>query len=482
MSPHLKALIFSLLAFAVTATAAEVERSVIQITVFSQQPRWDVPWQFGNVQRWSGTGFLIKGKKIMTNAHVANWAKQILLKRLGDPRPYLAKVAFVGPDCDLALLEVEDERFYEGLVPLEIGDLPEVRSTVVTYGYPAGGEQISYTRGVVSRVELQPYVNIGNRSLLAVQTDAAINPGNSGGPVIQDDKVVGVAFQGQPGLENAGFFIPPNVMKHFLKDIEDGRYHGFPQAGIKLTETFNPAMRASLKLPDEDRGARIDAIVPDSTKELLKVDDVLLKVGDFPVSSDGTITYRGNIVNMGMAVGEYQHGEKVPMVIWRDGQEMNIELPAYVLTDDLSTGNQYTLPRYFVYGGMVFTPLSRDYLNTLGRTWMESISQDIMAELFYRRDMEPEKKRSEPIMLADVLTHPVNANFEVKGRVMVDKINGIRIDRLEDVIRAFESNPGAQHLLEFSPMNHLEGLDRALAEQANPEILKQFGIPSDRRL
>ncbi len=445
-------------------------------------PRWDVPWQFGNVQRWNGTGFLIKGKKIMTNAHVANWAKQILLKRLGDPRPYLAKVAFVGPDCDLALLEVEDERFYEGLVPLEIGDLPEVRSTVVTYGYPAGGEQISYTRGVVSRVELQPYVNIGNRSLLAVQTDAAINPGNSGGPVIQDDKVVGVAFQGQPGLENAGFFIPPNVMKHFLKDIEDGKYHGFPQAGIKLTETFNPAMRASLKLPDEDKGARIDAIVPDSTKELLKVDDVLLKVGDFPVSSDGTITYRGNIVNMGMAVGEYQHGEKVPMVIWRDGKELAIELPAYVLTDDLSTGNQYTLPRYFVYGGMVFTPLSRDYLNTLGRTWMESISQDIMAELFYRRDMEPDKKRSEPIMLADVLTHPVNANFEMKGRVMVDKINGIRIDRLEDVIRAFESNPGAQHLLEFSPMNHLEGLDRALAEQANPEILKQFGIPSDRRL
>ena len=478
----MKALLFSLLAFAVTATAAEVERSVIQITVFAQLPRWDVPWQFGNVQRWNGTGFLIKGKKIMTNAHVVNWAKQILLKRLGDPRPYLAKVAFVGPDCDLALLEVEDERFYEGLVPLEIGDLPEVRSTVVTYGYPAGGEQISYTRGVVSRVELQPYVNIGNRSLLAVQTDAAINPGNSGGPVIQDDKVVGVAFQGQPGLENAGFFIPPNVMKHFLKDIEDGKYHGFPQAGIKLTETFNPAMRASLKLPDEDKGARIDAIVPDSTKELLKVDDVILKVGDYPVTSDGMITFRGNIVNMGMAVGEYQHGEKVPMVIWRDGQEMTIELPAYVLTDDLSTGNQYTLPRYFVYGGMVFTPLSRDYLNTLGRTWMESISQDIMAELFYRRDMEPEKKRSEPIMLADVLTHPVNANFEMKGRVMVDKINGIRIDRLEDVIRAFESNQGAQHMLEFSPMNHLEGLDRALAEQANPEILKQFGIPSDRRL
>ncbi len=478
----MKALLFSLLAFAIPVTAAEVERSVIQITVFAHQPRWDVPWQFANVQRWNGTGFLIKGKKIMTNAHVANWARQILLKRLGDPRPYIARVAYAGPDCDLALLEVEDERFYEGLEPLEIGDLPEVRSTVVTYGYPAGGEQISYTRGVVSRIELQPYVNIGNRSLLAVQTDAAINPGNSGGPVIQDDKVVGVAFQGQPGLENAGFFIPPNVIRHFLKDIEDGKYHGFPQAGIRLTETFNPAMRERLKLPDEDRGARIDAIVPESTKEFLKVDDVILKVGEYPVASDGTITFNGNIVNMGMAVGEYQHGEKVPMVVWRDGKELSIDLPVYVLTDDLATGNQYTLPRYYVYGGLVFTPLSRDYLATLGRSWMESVSQDIIAELYYRRDMEPEKKRSEPVMLADVLTHPVNANFEVKGRVMVDKINGMRIDKLEDVIRAFESNTNAQHLIEFSPMNHLEGLDRAQADEANAAILKQFGISSDRRL
>jgi hypothetical protein len=161
---------------------------------------------------------------------------------------------------------------------------------------------------------------------------------------------------------------------------------------------------------------------------------------------------------------------------------VKVELPVYVLTDDAATGSQYTLPRYYVYGGLVFTPLSRDYLITLGRSWMESVSQDIIAELYYRRDMEPEKKRTEPVMLADVLTHPVNANFEVKGRLMVDKINGLRIDKLEDVIRAFESNRNAQHVIEFSPMNHLEGLNRAQADQASPEILKQFGIASDRRL
>src|SRR2546426_3550027 len=226
--------LFLLAACARTVPGAEPERSVIQIMTFSQQPVWEAPWRFEPVRRSSGSGFVIKGRRIMTNAHVVSWAKEILVHRYQDPRPYLARVKFIAHDCDLALIEVEDENFFNGLEPLKFGDLPKVRSTVVTYGYPAGGEEISYTRGVVSRIELEPYAHIGNRHFLSVQTDAAINPGNSGGPVIQDDRVVGVAFQGIPDLQSTGFFIPPQVIEHFMKDIEDKRYDGFPQAGIRV--------------------------------------------------------------------------------------------------------------------------------------------------------------------------------------------------------------------------------------------------------
>ncbi|MCX7727806.1 MAG: serine protease, partial [Chitinispirillaceae bacterium] len=238
------------------------------------------------MRRSGGSGFGVKGKRIMTNAHVVSLAQERLVRKYQDPKFYRAKVAFIGHDCDLALLEVEDLSFFDGLEPLEIGELPKVRSTVVTYGYPAGGEQISYTRGVVSRIELQTYVHIGNRSLLCVQTDAAINPGNSGGPVIQDGLVVGVAFQGMQGLENTGFFIPPPVIQHFLKDIEDGVYHGFPTAGIRISPLQNPAYRQKLGLTIDGIGARIDSIMPiPSTKKLLKEDDVLLQVNDYVVGS-----------------------------------------------------------------------------------------------------------------------------------------------------------------------------------------------------
>ena len=144
---------------------------------------------------------------------------------------------------------------------------------MITCGYPAGGEQISYTRGVVSRIEMQNYVHIGNKAFLSVQTDAAINPGNSGGPVFQDDKVVGVAFMGIPGLEATGFFIPPSVIDHFLKDIEDDKYEGFPKAGVRIVSLQNPAYRKFLGLPPTGDGARIDSLAAYTEKDgLLKKD------------------------------------------------------------------------------------------------------------------------------------------------------------------------------------------------------------------
>lgn len=70
-------------------------------------------------------------------------------------------------------------------------------------GYPqGGGDNVSVTKGVVSRVEPRQYVH-GATQLVAIQIDAAINLGNGGGPAIMCDKVAGVAFQSLPGAENS---------------------------------------------------------------------------------------------------------------------------------------------------------------------------------------------------------------------------------------------------------------------------------------
>jgi S1-C subfamily serine protease len=128
------------------ASAGQPERSAIQILTYAQQPSWDAPWRFDAVRAQGGSGFVIKGKRIMTNAHVVSWGRQIIVRRYQDPRPYVAEVQYIGHDCDLAVLTVADERFFEGIEPLELGGLPEVRSTVITYGYPFRALNWSPTR------------------------------------------------------------------------------------------------------------------------------------------------------------------------------------------------------------------------------------------------------------------------------------------------------------------------------------------------
>ena len=81
-------------------------------------------------------------------------------------------------------------------------------------------------------------------------------------------------------------------------------------------------------------------------------------------------------------------------------------------------------------------------------------------------------------MLADV----ANANVSIRGRTLVDKVNGQRIERLEDVVRALEANTNAYEVIEFLPSHSIEALSRAETAKANARILETYGITKDRRL
>ncbi|MES2307325.1 MAG: trypsin-like peptidase domain-containing protein, partial [Verrucomicrobiota bacterium] len=400
------------------------DKALVRIVNYIQQPVWNAPWQFQRIQIASGTGFVIDGKMIMTNAHVISWSKNLVVFRYNDPRPFSARIVYRAHECDLALITVDDPTFFEGITPLTFGSLPKVRSTVTTNGYPAGGTQISYTRGVVSRIEMQNYAHIGNKSFLAVQTDAAINPGNSGGPVLQEGKVVGVAFQGIKSLEGAGFFIPTPVIRHFLKDIEDGKYDGFPVAGISIRTLESPAYRRYLGLPLDGRGIALNGILPiPSTQELLRFDDVLLEANGFPISSDGTIIYEGNRVQMGVAFNELQQGEIAKLKIWRDQKEISVNLPMTLYKFDEREGAQHDiLPRYVVYGGLLFEPLSFDLIRSLGDNGSD-IYKTLSYELFYRRFETPEHPRLEPVVLVSTFSHSANAELNTALPELIESIN-----------------------------------------------------------
>ncbi len=461
-----------------------VAASVVYVQVFRAGYDWSQPWRQRTVSGASGSGFVIEGGRILTNGHVVADARQILVRRPDQANPYVATVEAEGDDCDLAVLKVEDPAFLEGLKPLRFGDLPSIGERVLTYGFPLGGQDVSSTAGIVSRVESREYVHSGADSHLVVQTDAAINPGNSGGPVVQDGLVVGVAFQGFPGAENMGFFIPIPVVRHFLTNLADGRYDGFPDTGLETTPLLSPAYRRERGLPKGRGGIVVDRVAPGATFDgVLRPGDVVLSVEGQAVADDGTIALGDSRVTWEHAVDMLQVGAPARVAVWRDGKEQTFTATARRVARYDRNRNRYGIaPDYVVYAGLVFMKLEQELLGTLGRNWAQSADRDLVWHQLFREAEKPEEADREVIVLTRVLRHAVNSQMSVGTPAAVEKINGRTIRSLEDVVDAFASNHGRFHMIELEGDAGLEALDRERADAAQAEILRQYAIPRDRHL
>src|SRR5213083_1041001 len=258
-----------------------VQKSLVRITNTAAEPDYKAPWNAGGLQRSVGAGFVIDGNRIMTNAHVVSNSRYLTVERDGDPNKYPATVLFVAHDCDLALLKVASPDFFKNMIPLKFGGIPELESTVSAYGYPLGGERMSVTAGIVSRVDFQLYTHSSVDSHLAIQISAQINPGNSGGPVMQDGKVMGVAFQGYSGdvAQGVAYMIPTPVINRFLKDVSNGHYDKYVDLALSYSKLQNPAQRKYLGLVDDDRGVLVSSVVAAGPSDgILRSGDVLLTI------------------------------------------------------------------------------------------------------------------------------------------------------------------------------------------------------------
>ena len=348
---------------------ADIEESVIKIYCASQSYIFNSPWKKTNIRKGIGTGFLIKGNRIITNAHVVSNARYIEVQSFLSSRKYIAKVEFISHHSDLAILKVEDKKFYEGMMPMEFGPLPELNSEVTTYGYPMGGLQLSVTRGVVSRIEMNTYSHSGIDQHLTIQTDAAINPGNSGGPVIQNGKVIGVAFQGMTQADNVGYMIPAIIVKQLLDDIKNGKVDGFSELAVQYSKYCeNPTFRKLIGLPDDLSGVVVTRLYPNMpayTK--LKRLDVILSIEGKKITNDGFIFLDGRKVNFVEAVERVQVGSMIPLEIWRDRKKIKVDVKASTWELPIPSRNPYdVIPKYYIFGGLAFTTFSKGYI---GNGW-----------------------------------------------------------------------------------------------------------------
>lgn len=457
-----------------------IQRSLVRITATEVEPDYRAPWNSGMIQRGVGAGFVIDGSRIMTNAHVVSNSRFLTVEREGDPTKYRAKVLFVAHDCDLALLSVEPASFFKEMAPLPLGGLPALESTVSAYGYPIGGERMSVTTGIVSRVDFQLYTHSSIDQHLTIQISAQINPGNSGGPVMQNGKVVGVAFQGYSGdvAQGVAYMIPVPVIQRFLKDVSDGHYDRYVDLGITYSKLQNPAQRRYLGLKDDGRGVLVDSVVSaGSSGKVVQSGDVLMAIDDHPISSDAFVEYEGERVQMPEVVERKFKGNVIKLDIVRNKQPATVKVTLGTVWPYRMQGHSYDIrPRYVVYAGLLFQPLSLDLMEAYRPT-------DLRLRHYFDYFVSDELyvQHPEVIVLTNILPDPINTYLAPFRYSIVDEMNGQKIRTLEDLAKAFAA-PADRFVIKMIGDGPPLVLDPKRADAARERIKTRYNVLVEQNL
>ncbi|XP_030946919.1 protease Do-like 2, chloroplastic isoform X1 [Quercus lobata] len=452
--------------------------AVVKVYCTHTAPDYSLPWQKQRQFTSTGSAFMIGDGKLLTNAHCVEHDTQVKVKRRGDDTKYVAKVLARGVDCDIALLSVESKEFWEGAEPLNFGHLPRLQEAVTVVGYPLGGDTISVTKGVVSRIEVTSYAH-GSSDLLGIQIDAAINPGNSGGPAFNDQgECIGVAFQvyRSEEAENIGYVIPTTVVSHFLNDYErHGKYTGFPCLGVLLQKLENPALRACLKVQSNE-GVLVRRIEPTSdAHSVLKEGDVIVSFDDVRVGCEGTVPFRTNErIAFRYLISQKFAGDVAELGIIRAGNFMKVQValnPRVHLVPYHIDGDQ---PSYLIIAGFVFTPLSEPLID---EECEDSIGLKLLAKAHYSL---AKFKGEQIVVLSQVLANEVNIGYEDMSNQQVLKFNGTRIKNIRHLAHLVDSACKDKYLVFEFEDNYVAVLERETASAASSSILKGYGIPSER--
>jgi S1-C subfamily serine protease len=449
---------------------------VIRVFATSQDSDFDGPWQARTPTNSTGSAVVIGPGLMLTGAHVVANATFLQIQKLSHPDKAIARVKAVSHDCDLALLEVvEPVDFLSDIEPAEVGDMPRLRDEVAVVGYPVGGEEISITEGVVSRIEVQRYSH-SQRHLLAVTVDAAINAGNSGGPVFGDDKVVGIAFQKLTGVDNIGEMVPPPIIRAFLDGVKQGKRPEIPALGITTQNLENPLLRKHLGLGDGERGVAVLHVdFGGSADGILEPRDVITSIDGLQIANNGTVQYMGRFRTRYDVVLGYKYvGDRITLAIKRNGQPKTVEVELAKWMPLVARSRYDLPPQYFVYGGLVFQTLTRDYLTTWDKWWNKAPKEFLNYYYLGFRTAQ----QHEVVILTQILADEINVGYAHLYNEAVATLNGKAPLDMIDFVQQLSSAHGVVEITTTS--GGMIMLDADEVRKATPRILARYHIPRDR--
>jgi S1-C subfamily serine protease len=391
-------------------------------------------------------------------------------------------VESIAPGCDLAIIKLDDETFFNTHPPLERSKgLPKVRDAVNVYGFPTGGTALSITRGIVSRIEFVQYFL--RRTGLRVQIDAAINPGNSGGPAVEGNRMIGLAFSrlGR-GTQEIGYIIPNEEIEIFMRGLKRGEVDDKPGFFDDWQALQNADLRSYLKLPRTVHGVLVRLPLDPAPSYPLKAGDIITRIGDTPIDDEGMIAIPNDLrVSFYYRIQQIAKDRHVGLTVIRDGREVRISMPLIAAVPRLFPYLTGQYPSYFIYGPLVFEGATDEYVADIERnTRTSSTFAEKDNPLVVRRGDKPAFPGEELVFIPC----PFFSDKMTEGYVnhvgwVVMSVNGIHVKNLKNLVEILRDCRDRFVKFEFYG-RHVDYLvfDRARLEASTEGILGDNNIRS----
>lgn len=453
--------------------AQSPEDSIVRVFASLRLPNPARPWAKQAPVEVMGTGVVIEGNRILTNAHIVTYAGEVFVQPYRGGDRVGAKVDSIGPGIDLATLELEDASFFAKRPPIpRATKQPVANDPVVLIGFPAGGSGPAVSRGVISRIDFAPYTD--GTDGLRIQVDAVAGPGNSGGPAMVDGKMVGMVFRRS---QNSGFVIPEEEIAGYLDDVKDGRYDGKARITDRFQKLVNPALRKKLGLAPTDRGVMVQKPGRPDPDHPLREGDVLTQIGDSAIDNEGMVDYGDNLrLPFPSLVTRLGKDGIVPAKLIRDGKPLDVGMIITREDDQLIKPYSGRYPSYFVHGPLVFSPAMEEAV----AMYAQANPLAMLGSPLDRRSGDQVAFPGEQLVMvaAPMMPHPITRGYDDPVGLVVKDVDGIPIKNIGHLVEVIRDARGEFLTIRFfGDFAETLVFPRQAMEQATADLMGENGIP-----
>lgn len=467
-------------------------RSLLKVNATYQAYNLQIPWQKESAGGRRGLGVVLEGNRVLVTGQMVADATYIELELPDSGQKIPAQVVAVDYEANLALLAPnspdKQKNFFASLKPMEVDQSARIGDTLAVWQTGRIGDLI-VTPMRVSKVMIQNYVVDGAAFLVYEAQGIIRSEANSFTlPVVKGRNLAGLLLR-YDSKNQVATLLPAPIINHFLKDVADGKYDGFPSMGVEYQTTLDDQFREYLGLKPDAPGVYISTVTKGASADQAGVrkDDIMLAINGASIDSRGDYQdpQFGAVSVSHIIRGRAYIGDDVEIKVLREGKELTLKSKLVRKSPDDYLVRPYLFdkgPKYLVHGGLLFQELTKSYLGSFGP---DQASGPILrlARVASRPEEFEKEGRKKVVFLSAVLPTASTQGYERLGGQIVDEVNGVKITELADVATAVQKPMGGLHIVKLHEFPFILHLDALKVERDNMQLLSgMFRVGSLKRL